>query len=60
MNTATVRGRRAPKRPPISGLPEHADDRWQIAALRRYVQAKIFFSDDLRRRWEQIVSKERS
>jgi hypothetical protein len=31
-----------------------------IATLHRDAQSKIFISDDLRDRWEQIVSKGRS
>lgn len=53
MHIATVQGRRTPKRPPFSNSPA-------IAALRREAKGKIFFSDTLRRRWEQIVSKGRS
>jgi len=53
VNTATVQGRRASKRPP-------PPDAAALAALQREAKGKIFFSDTLRRRWEQIVSKGRS
>ena len=49
MNTATARARRDPKHP---SLPDSS----ALVALK----GKIFFSDNLRRRWEQIVSKGRA
>lgn len=53
MNTATVRGRRTPKRPTLSAA--HA-----IASMSRDSKKKIYVSDDLRNRWERIVSKGRA
>ena len=53
MNTATIQARRDPKRPQPSDSPA-------LAALRREVKGKIFFSDTLHQRWEQIVSKGRA
>ena len=53
VNTATIQARRDPKRPPPSDSPA-------LAALRREAKGKIFFSNTLRQRWEQIVSKGRS
>ena len=56
MNTATVR-RNAPKRPPLSNSPAGASLPHAAGASLREPEKKIFFSDDLRHRWEQIVSK---
>lgn len=53
MNTATVRGRRIPKHPPLSSSSASS-------SLPHTSEKKIVVSDDLCQRWEQIVAKGRS